>query len=73
VTIGLKEGSFNGPVIEPYVQIGTGAKIVGPVRIGQGAMIGANAVVLDDVPARSIAVGVPARVLDKPARPLGGS
>jgi serine O-acetyltransferase len=73
VTIGLKEGSFNGPVIEDYVQIGTGAKIVGPVRIGQGALIGANAVVLDDVPARGVAVGVPARVLDKPARPLGSA
>jgi serine O-acetyltransferase len=72
VTIGLKEGDFNGPIIEPYVQIGTGAKIVGPVRIGQGSLIGANAVVLDDVPARSVAVGVPAKILDKPARPLGG-
>jgi serine O-acetyltransferase len=65
VTIGLKEGDFHGPVIERNVQIGTGAKIVGPVRLGRGALIGANAVVVADVPAGATAVGVPARVLDR--------
>ncbi len=67
VTIGLKDGNFDGPQIGPNVRIGTGAKVIGPVHIGDGAHIGANAVVLIDVPAHSVAVGVPAKVID--ARP----
>ena len=63
VTIGLKEGVYEGPTIERNVAIGTGAKIIGPVTIGQGAVIGANAVVVDDVPARAVVAGVPARVV----------
>lgn len=62
VTIGLKEGEFKGPTIGEGAQIGTGAKIIGPVEIGNGAKIGANAVVVDDVPAGHVAVGVPATV-----------
>ena len=63
VTIGLKEGDFQGPKIGNGVNIGTGAKIIGPVTLGDGASIGANAVVLGDVPAGATAVGVPARIL----------
>jgi serine O-acetyltransferase len=62
VTIGLRAGDYQGATIERNVSIGTGAKIIGPVRIGEGATIGANAVVVDDVPAGSTVVGVPARV-----------
>lgn len=43
--------------------IGTGAKILGPVTIGRWASIGANAVVLDDVPDYGVTVGIPARVV----------
>jgi serine O-acetyltransferase len=50
------------PVIGNDVEIGCGARILGPVRIGDGAMIGANAVVITDVPAGALAVGIPARV-----------
>jgi serine O-acetyltransferase len=64
VTIGLKDGDFSGARIERNVRIGTGAKIIGPVHIGEGAHVGANAVVVRDVPARSVAVGIPARVVD---------
>jgi serine O-acetyltransferase len=64
VTIGLKDGEFKGAVIGPHVRIGTGAKIIGPIHIGEGAHIGANAVVLHDVPAHRVAVGMPARVID---------
>jgi serine O-acetyltransferase len=45
------------------VEIGVGAKIIGPVTIGDRVVIGANAVVLNDVPSDAVAVGVPARVI----------
>jgi serine O-acetyltransferase len=61
VTIGLRAGDYHGATIERNVSIGTGAKVIGPVRIGEGATIGANAVVVDDVPAGATVVGVPAR------------
>jgi serine O-acetyltransferase len=51
------------PVIEHDVTIGAGARILGPVRIGARAQIGANAVVLQDIPPDSVAVGIPARVI----------
>jgi serine O-acetyltransferase len=66
VTIGLQQGTFEGPTIGSRVFIGTGAKVLGPIRVGDGAQIGANAVVVDDVPARATVVGVPAR--PQPAR-----
>jgi len=51
------------------VSVGTGAKILGPVKVGKGAKIGANAVVLCDVPAGATAVGVPARVIARGSEP----
>ena len=73
VTIGLsgsRRWGFDarGPIIGDKVQIGTGAKVLGPITIGDGARIGANAVVLDDVPSGATVVGAPARVVhDAPA------
>jgi serine O-acetyltransferase len=61
VTIGLRPGDIVGPTIEEDVSIGTGAKVLGRVRVGAGASIAANAVVLDDVPAGATVVGAPAR------------
>jgi serine acetyltransferase len=51
------------PQLGNRVNIGAGAKILGAVRIGEDAQIGANAVVLEDVPASRLAVGVPARLV----------
>ena len=61
VVVGLRrlEEKF-APVIGNNVDIGAGAKLLGPITIGDNVIIGANAVVLSDVPANSIAVGVPA-------------
>lgn len=70
VTIGTRDGS-GAPVIDGHVDIGAGAKILGPVRVGSHARIGANSVVLTDVPAAAIAVGIPARIIQPPA--LGGT
>ena len=50
------------PTVGDRVVVGAGAKILGPVWIGDDAQIGANAVVVKDVPAGAVAVGVPAKV-----------
>jgi serine O-acetyltransferase len=74
VTVGLRHTGFRGsPVLGNRVDIGAGAKILGPIRIGDDVAIGANAVVLTDVPSNSIAVGVPARVLPRKAPQLAAS
>lgn len=63
VTIGGRSGKHGAPVIAERAAIGSGAKILGPVTIGRYASIGANAVVLNDVPAFGVAVGIPARTV----------
>ncbi|HVJ97091.1 MAG TPA: serine acetyltransferase [Acidimicrobiia bacterium] len=62
VTIGF-DAPDERPVLGDGVSVHAGAKILGAVTIGDGARIGANAVVIHDVPAGSTAVGVPARIL----------
>ncbi len=54
------------PIIGNNVDIGAGAKLLGPIKVGDNSVIGANAVVLEDVPENSLAIGVPAIV--KPRR-----
>jgi serine O-acetyltransferase len=60
VLLGSRWPLHGGPRLEADVIVHAGAKIIGPVTIGRGSVIGANAVVLDDVPPGSLAVGVPA-------------
>lgn len=68
VTVGLRHAGRRGsPIIGDRVDIGAGAKILGPIRVGNDVAIGANAVVLKNVPANSIAVGVPARIVPRTA------
>lgn len=62
VTIGGRAGHHAVPIIKHDVFIGTGAKVLGPIVIGEQAIIGANAVVLHSVNPRETVVGVPARV-----------
>ena len=63
VVVGLRRVSEpRAPVIGDNVDIGTGAKVLGPITIGNNVAIGANAVVLTDVPDNSIAAGVPATI-----------
>ena len=57
-----KEKGKRHPNIDDNVVIGTGAKILGNITIGENSYIGANAVVLKDVPANSTVVGVPGRI-----------
>jgi serine O-acetyltransferase len=63
VTLGgrQREGGKRHPTIEDGVAIGAGAKVLGPITIGAGSVIGANAVVTRDAPADSVLVGVPAK------------
>lgn len=51
------------PTLGKAVVIGAGAKILGPILVGDGARIGSNAVVIRDVPAGATAVGIPARII----------
>jgi len=66
VTIGLRRAGVRGsPKIGSRVDIGAGAKILGGINIGDDTAIGANAVVLQDVPPDSIAIGIPARIIPR--------
>ena len=62
ITIGMRD-STGFPTIGNDVFIGCGARILGSITVGDGARIGANAVVLVDVPPGCTAVGVPARII----------
>jgi len=61
VTIGAENNE--SPTLEDDVFVGAGARIIGSLKVGSGARIGANAVVHRDVPAGATAVGVPARII----------
>lgn len=68
VTLGARDMDFAytlslRPTVEDGVVISAGAKVLGGLTLGQGCVIGANAVVLGDVPPRHVAVGIPARLL----------
>lgn len=66
VTIG-KRNEDGFPVLGDDVFIGAGARVLGGITLGDGSRIGANAVVIDDVPPGATAVGIPARVRPAPA------
>jgi serine O-acetyltransferase len=63
VTIGGRSDHYDVPVIGNDVLVGVGATILGPIKIGDHATVGANAVVIDDVPPYAVVVGVPARII----------
>jgi len=63
VTVGGKSGIYEVPVFGDNVYIATGAKILGPVKIGNNVTIGANAVVIKDVPDNAVVAGVPAKII----------
>ena len=77
VTLGTSEPDMGftvseRPVIGNDVLIGAGAKVIGRITVGDHAKIGANAVVLRDVPAYALAVGVPATIVARPAPETAG-
>jgi len=67
VVVGLQSvDEPRAPIIGDNVDIGAGAKVLGPIKVGNNVVIGANAVVIRDVPDNCIAAGVPA--INKPRR-----
>ena len=64
VTVGRSGANPVDPVFGDDVLLASGAVVLGPVRVGDGARVGANSVVLKDVPAGRVAVGVAARLLE---------
>ncbi|MCZ0811236.1 MAG: serine O-acetyltransferase [Pseudomonadota bacterium] len=65
VTLGTSSTRSGVPEIGGGVELGAGARVLGSVKIGDHAIIGANAVVTHDIPEAAIAVGIPARVIAK--------
>jgi serine O-acetyltransferase len=68
---GKKRGKRH-PTIGNNVVLGTGAKVLGDIKIGDNVSVGANAVVIRDVPANSTVVGVPGRIAKKEGRKIAG-
>ena len=60
-----KEHGKRHPTVQNNVTIGAGAKILGNITVGEGSIIGASSVVIDNVPAHSTVVGVPGRVIQQ--------
>ena len=63
VTIGGTSKKYGVPIIGDNTQLAPGSAILGPVKVGKDCIIGANAVVMRDIPDNSVAVGVPAKVI----------
>ena len=66
-----KDHSKRHPTLGNNVMVGSGAKILGPFKVGDGAKIAANAVVLEEVPPNCTAVGVPARIVRRNGKKTG--
>ena len=67
VTLGVARaiGGKRHPSVGNNVIIGAGAKVLGPIKVGDNARVGANSVVLEDVPSDTTVVGIPARPVDR--------
>ena len=63
VTIGGRSKHYKVPVIGDNCHIAPGAKILGPITIGKNSIVGANAVVIADVPENSVVAGIPAKII----------
>lgn len=63
--VAKKDALHQLPIIEDRVDIGCGVVVLGPVRVGHDSVVGANAVVVKDIPPNSVAVGVPAKVIKR--------
>ena len=62
-----KEHGDRHPKVGDGVLLSAGAKVLGNIKIGEGAQVGAGSVVLKDVPPHTIVAGVPAKIVGKPS------
>lgn len=62
-TIGGRSGHYEVPKIGDNVDICAGARVLGPITIGNNVVIGANAVVINDIPDNAVVAGVPAKII----------
>jgi serine O-acetyltransferase len=70
VTIGTSSmGRQGAPILGDEVYVGTGATLVGKIRVGNGAKIAANTLVINNIPEGATVMGVPGRVIMRPAKP----
>ena len=67
VTIGNREDDGPTPILEDDVELGAYAQVLGGITVGRGAKVGAMSVVLRDVPPGAVAVGIPARIIERSA------
>lgn len=65
MTIGYANDNINCPKIGVNVRISAGAKVLGGITIGDNVTVGANAVVVKDVPENCVVVGVPAYIVKR--------
>jgi len=70
-TLGMKNGPDDCPVLGDNVDVGCNVAILGPVKVGDGAVIGAGSVVLHDVPAGDVVAGNPAKSIRKEEKSTG--
>jgi serine O-acetyltransferase len=63
-----RESGKRHPTVGDRVTIGAGAKVLGPIKVGEDSRIGANAVVVKEVPASAVVVGVPGQIISRPSR-----
>jgi len=63
VTIGGTNKQYEVPTIGDNTILSTGAKVIGPIKIGANCVIGANSVVVTDIPDNCVAVGIPAKII----------
>ena len=69
VTIGASAmGRQGAPILGDDVYIGTGATLVGKIKVGNGAKIAANTLVISNIPAGATVMGVPGRIIMRPAK-----
>ena len=66
----LQRNTKRHPTLEDNVIVGSGAQVLGPVLIGKNSRIGANAVVLNDIPSDTTYVGIPARKIQSMIRKI---
>ena len=66
-----KECGKRHPTLGNHVMVGSGAKVLGPFKVGDNSKIASNAVVLSEIPPNSTAVGVPARIVRRNGQKIG--